>query len=100
MIMRIGGNMAGNCICTEWSAEGEKKIAELMANPISKDNTKKPDRKEAIRMMQRLKQSGKWYPEDDACGYYTRLAIDKRNLERSKEIESQRAKPIKRTKVK
>jgi len=50
-----------------WSSNEEAKIAELMREELVLDGRKTgkhPDRAEAIRMMQRLKQSKKWSPNE------------------------------------
>lgn len=52
---------------TEWSEAEEAKIQELMATEIVYEGCKpyKPARPEAVRMMRRLQQSGKWKPEEE-----------------------------------
>jgi hypothetical protein len=52
-----------------WSKQEEEKITELMHEEVVLDGRKTgrhPDRPEAIRMMQRLKQSKKWSPNERA----------------------------------
>ena len=50
-----------------WSEVEEAKIQALMNTTIELEHGKsyKPERPEAIRMMRRLQQSGKWKPEDE-----------------------------------
>jgi hypothetical protein len=49
-----------------WSEQEEAKIQELMATDISYEGCKpyKPERAEAIRIMRRLCQAGKFKPTD------------------------------------
>lgn len=50
-----------------WSPSEEAKIQEIMKTDIIYEGCKpyKPERPEAIRIMRRLFQSGKWKPEEN-----------------------------------